>query len=203
MSKSRLQSPFRMVVMLCAMTACSMGFAEEDDRETRVDDEPEFNSPELIDGHFRLPPLGPPSIATDKIGNGRLPKSFRDGMSTPMRFLPESAAQRGADPTWSTIQWSAANTFSYPRYFEDRMLERHGHQRFGLFQPLASGARFFATVPMLPYLMKISPPCECEYSMGFYRSGSCAPKLLQRPPFDAHAAVVEAAAIAGGIVAFP
>ena len=36
------------------------------------------------------------------------------------------------------------------------MLERHGHERWCCAQPLASGARFFLTVPMMPYLMTVT-----------------------------------------------
>jgi hypothetical protein len=83
------------------------------------------------------------------------------------------------------------------------MLERHGHERFPALQPLASGARFFATVPMMPYLMSLSHPCDCESTLGYYRSGSCAPILHQQPPWDPKAALVEAAAVASVIAIFP
>ena len=83
------------------------------------------------------------------------------------------------------------------------MLERHGHERCGHLQPLASGARFFATVPMLPYLMTVREPCDCEYTLGYYRPGSSVPAMLQRPPYERHALIIESAAVAGAIIAFP
>jgi len=159
--------------------------------------------PEVIDGHFRMPRLLAPSIATDDIGNGRTPTSYRDQSDVPVERLPESASERGVIWNWTVCNWAAANTFSNPRYFEDRMLERHGHQRFGKFQPLASGARFFATVPMLPYLMTVREPCDQEYTLGYYRAGSRTPAFLQRPPYERRAVVAESAAIAGAIIAFP
>ena len=83
------------------------------------------------------------------------------------------------------------------------MLERHGHTRLGCLQPVASGARFLATVPMLPYLMTVRHPCDKEYTLGYYRSGSRAPALLQRPPYERRAVVAETAAITGAILVFP
>ena len=83
------------------------------------------------------------------------------------------------------------------------MLERHGQEHDSHLQPLVSGARFFATVPMLPYLMVVRDPFDCESTLGYYRSGSCAPMMLQRPPYERRAAIGEAAAIAATIIAFP
>jgi hypothetical protein len=160
--------------------------------------------PELVAGHFRLPPMQAPTIATGDIGNGRVPEGFRGGAQTPTESLPESPLQRGGQEWERTVcSWAAPNTFSYPRYFEDRMVERHGHLQLGHLEPFASGARFFATVPMLPYLMTIRDPCDCEYTLGYYRPGSCAPVMLQRPPLDRRAVIVESAAIAGAVIAIP
>jgi hypothetical protein len=159
--------------------------------------------PLVDDGRFVLPTLIAATTETKDIGNGRTPEGFRAGEQSPTRLLPESAQQR--QDTWQRTvgQWAAANTFSHPRYFEDRMLERHGHERCHYLQPLVSGARFFSQIPMLPYLATVRPPCDCEYTLGYYRSGSCAPPLLQRPPYERTAVAVEAAAIAGAIIAFP
>tara|TARA_R110002049_G_scaffold27321_2_gene93982 strand:+ start:41263 stop:41838 length:576 start_codon:yes stop_codon:yes gene_type:complete len=159
--------------------------------------------PRVEGGRIVLPILTAPTIQTADIGNGRVPEGFREGEPQPTQMLPESPADRGESWNWSVGQWAAADTFSHPRYFEDRMLERHGHERYPHLQPLASGARFFATVPMLPYLMIVRDPFECESTLGYYRSGSCAPIMLQRPPYERRAAIGEAAAIAGTIIAFP
>jgi len=139
----------------------------------------------------------------DDIGNGRIPAGFRGEDEAIIEALPESASDRGAPWNWTVSNWVAPNTFSNPRYFEDRMLERHGQKRFGYLQPFASGARFFATVPMLPYLMAIRDPCDCEYTLGYYRSGSPTPVMMQRPPRDRRAIIAESAAVAGVMIAFP
>lgn len=159
--------------------------------------------PEVVDGRFRIPPLVATTIATDDVGNGRTPTSYRDEAEAPVVPLPESAGQRAAGWNWSICNWAAPDTFSNPRYFEDRMLERHGHERFGRLQPFAAGTRFFVTIPMLPYLMTVYEPCDPEYSVGYFRSGTRAPALYQRPPYSRRAAVVEAAAIAGAFLAIP
>lgn len=159
--------------------------------------------PQMVDGHFQLPTMAAPSMSTENIGNGRVPEGFRGGENPPQTYLPEDPHQRGQDWEQSVCSWAAPNTYSRPRFFEDRMLERHGHERWGRFQSVASGARFFATLPALPYLMTVRNPCDCEYTLGYYRSGSCAPVMLQRPPLDKAAVVVESAAIAGAIIAFP
>ncbi|WP_168566198.1 hypothetical protein [Crateriforma spongiae] len=165
------------------------------DRNARV--------PSVEGGRFLLPKLEAPTTDMTEIGNGRLPDNFRGNAPTPVMALPESLFDRGLPASWTVKHWAAPNTFSLPRYFEDRMLERHGHERFPCATPLISGARFFATIPMLPYLATVRPPCDCEYTMGYYRVGSCAPRMLQRPPYEKRAVIAEAAAIAGAAVALP
>lgn len=157
----------------------------------------------LKDGRFVLPQIEALTTGTEAIGNGEVPLGFREGEVSPMIVLPESGTDRGLPWQWSSYQWAAANTFSHPLYFEDRMLERHGHQRHPYFQPLVSGGRFAAQAFMLPYLSAISPPCECEYSLGYYRAGSCVPAFKQRPPYQRKAAAAQATAIGTGIAILP
>ncbi len=97
-----------------------------------------------------------------------------------------------------SYQFAAANTFSHPRYFEDRMLERHGHERFPYLQPMVSGAKFFGTFPMLPYLMTVSPPADIEYQLGYFRPGTAVYPYIQRPPYQRDAVIVQGSAIAKG-----
>lgn len=158
--------------------------------------------PQVEEGKFVLPPLAAPTIATEQVGNGRVPEGIRDD-DFAVHPLPESAEQRMEGWNWTLCEWEAANTFSNPRYFEDRMLERHGHERFGHFQSAASGVRFVGSVAMLPYLMTLSPGCECEYTLGYYRPGSQVPGFLQRPPYDRDAAIIQSAAASGVMIIFP
>ena len=156
--------------------------------------------PELVHGRFHLPELKAVTINTDDVGTGKLPDGFRGDQTTPATVLPESGAQRmlggGELPwEWQVLNWTAANTFSHPRYFEDRMLERHGHQRFRYLQPAVSGIRFFTGTVMLPYLATVNRPCDCEYTLGYYRSGSCVHTYLQRPPLERKAVAAQGLAI--------
>ncbi|MCA9135290.1 MAG: hypothetical protein KDB00_00990 [Planctomycetales bacterium] len=157
----------------------------------------------LQQGRFVLPPIEALTTSTSAVGNGEVPLGFRDGNASPMVSLPESGIQRGLPWQWNEYRWAAANTFSHPLYFEDRMLERHGHQRYPHLQPLVSAGRFAAQAFMLPYQAAINPPCECQYSLGYYRAGSCAPALLQRPPYQRKAAAAQAAGIVKAVIIIP
>jgi hypothetical protein len=110
---------------------------------------------------------------------------------------------RGGD--WQRLQyhWTASQLRYRPLYFEDAMLERHGQSWHPLVQPVASGARFFATFPALPYAMTINPPRPARSTLGHFRPGSGAPFLLQRPPLQADAGLVEASVLVGLIFIIP
>lgn len=159
--------------------------------------------PDVTGGRIVLPSLRAVSLDTSTIGNGRLPDDFDSSEDVAAIALPEDPFARGMVAAGAVLPWTAPNTYSHPLYFEDRMLERHGHERWGCMQPIAAGARFFTTIPMLPYLATIQEPCDIVYSKGYYRAGSSAPCVMQRPPLERRAVVVEAAAIAGGIIALP
>lgn len=152
---------------------------------------------------LQLPPISAATTARAEIGNGSMPESLIGAPENSQTALPEQIAERDAAWAWSTYCFSAPNTFSNPLYFEDVMLERHGHERFPAIQPAVSGVRFFATVPMLPYLMAVRPPCECEYKMGHFRAGDCVHPYLQRPPYERKAVVVQGLATAGVAVGLP
>ncbi len=159
--------------------------------------------PAVTSGQLTLPSIMAATTSVSEIGNGSTPQEFRSPDETPLVDLPEAGMDRDSQWVSSDYQFAAADTFSHPRYFEDRMLERHGHQRFPLLQPMVSGARFFGTFPMLPYLMTVRPPGECESQLGYFRSGSCVYPYIQRPPYQRDAVIVEAATIAGASIALP
>lgn len=150
-----------------------------------------------------IPALIAPTTDVSQIGNRNLPKDFGGENLTARIPLPEGFADR--EPEWALTAyfWQAPNTFSHPLYFEEVMLERHGHERYRALQPMISGAKFFATLPMLPYLMTVQPACDFDYHLGYFRPGSCAPPLLQRPPYERRAAINQAAATAGAFLAIP
>ena len=159
--------------------------------------------PQAVNGSFQLPPLLAPSTAQNLAELRQVPKDFRNERKVPSIQLPESGKDRDEHWEWTTVKWKAPNTFSNPRYFEDRMLERHGHQSSERLQPLLSGARFFATIPMIPYLMAVSEPQEKEYTLGYYRTGSDVPSLRQRPPYERRGVLSEAAVVTGLFLLVP
>jgi len=158
-------------------------------------------------GRVVLPSLRAVTIATDEIGKGdskgSVPQAFDARVKDLEQSLIEEPVLRDPRWAWSTYEFAAANTFSHPLYFEDVMLERHGHERFPLLQPMVSGGRFFATIPLLPYLMTVRDPCGCEYKMGHFRTGDCVHPYCQRPPYVGRAAAVEALWITGGVLVIP
>ncbi|MEX2091160.1 MAG: hypothetical protein WD971_00710 [Pirellulales bacterium] len=148
--------------------------------------------------------LPPPSAqeqaaAPDEPGADWSPKPLAElstnivlpGGVLPRNYWTERAPQHVAffDPCGTTRGWPV-NTFNWvpscfcsnPLYFEEINLERYGYG-CGCFGPCcsscvqsaASAAHFFATVPALPYKMAVDCPCECDYTLGHYRPGSCPP----------------------------
>ena len=84
------------------------------------------------------------------------------------------------------------------------MLWKDRKSRFVLLVPpiiqlvlFASAANFFCTFPILPYKMGLEPPNECEYALGYYRPGDCAPYMLDPFPLSVRGALLEAAAWVG------
>lgn len=71
--------------------------------------------------------------------------------------------------------WDATCLCYRPLYFEETNLERYGYGCCACIQPAVSAAHFFGTIPALPYCMAEHCPCQCEYTLGHYRPGSCPP----------------------------
>jgi hypothetical protein len=107
--------------------------------------------------------------------------------------------------TWDciTYTWKASALCHKPLYFEEVALERYGHSRGPILDPLVSAAHFFVTVPLLPYEMGVEPPCECEYTLGYYRPGSCAPWIIDGIPISLRGMALECTAATGAGFAIP
>ena len=101
------------------------------------------------------------------------------------------------------FRWKASALVHRPLYFEDIGAERYGHTLSPCLQPLASATRFYASVFILPYKMGIERPCECVYSLGYYRPGSCAPHIIYRPLWSPRGAAYQTAAVTGLSFAVP
>ncbi len=98
-----------------------------------------------------------------------------------------SVGSRGsATRNWvpQTYTWKASAICHKPLYFENVQLERYGHSHGPFLQPLKSAAHFFTSLATLPYQTAINPPNECQYALGFYRPGNCAPWLKDPIPIS-------------------
>jgi len=102
-----------------------------------------------------------------------------------------------------TMTWKASALCHKPLYFEQIQLERYGHTSGPWSQPFLSGGHFILNIAALPYKMGINPMNECQYALGYYRPGSCAPWLLSPIPLSLQGAAAEAGAIFGGGALFP
>ena len=102
-----------------------------------------------------------------------------------------------------TFTWKASALTQKPLYFEDVQLERYGHTMGPWLQPARSGAHFFLNIAVLPYRMGIHPWNECQYSLGYYRPGSLAPRQLPAFPLNAKASLWQAGAMIGGVYLIP
>ena len=104
--------------------------------------------------------------------------------------LPEVCLidNRGGSPyrSWTpqVVTWKASNLCHKPLYFENIQLERYGHSRGPIAQPIHSTLHFFTRLVALPYMTGICPPNECEYALGYYRPGNCAPWLKEPIPIS-------------------
>ncbi len=99
--------------------------------------------------------------------------------------------------------WTASGLCHKPLYFEERQLERYGHTTGPFTEPVLSGAHFFLNVAVLPYKMGMNPPNECQYPLGYYRPGSCAPRLLPPVPISPRGALWQAGAVTGLVFLLP
>ncbi len=107
------------------------------------------------------------------------------------------------------VPWSAYSAPSVtqnfchrPLYFEEVNVERYGDSA-GAFQPAISAARFFGTIPLLPYKMALQRPADCTVDDSPYPPGSAAPRHREVPPLRIGPALVEAATMIGLIALIP
>jgi hypothetical protein len=103
----------------------------------------------------------------------------------------------------STFHYNASGLCHKPLYFEDVQLERYGHTAGPFRQPILSGAHFVISLASLPYQMAINPPTECQYALGYYRPGDCAPWMIQPIPLSLRGAAAEIAVALGMIYIIP
>jgi hypothetical protein len=157
------------------------------------------------------PELSQPLPNIKPIGQVNLPTSSGELITPPDHARPWLASQptvmhvTGTSRDWAVFEfrWAATAVAYHPLYFEEVNLERYGYSH-GLLQPAVSTAHFFGNLLTLPYHVVDTPPCECVYSLGYYRPGDCAP--YYHPgclPLNPCATAAEAATIVAMILVLP
>ncbi|WP_153555727.1 hypothetical protein [Roseimaritima sediminicola] len=116
---------------------------------------------------------------------------IRQAKHQPRRWTPQQ------------VTWKASGLCHKPLYFEDVNLERYGHTAGPIAQPLLSTAHFFTNIAVLPYKMGIHPPNECQYTLGYYRPGSCAPWVVPPVPISLRGALAQGAVMGGFVGLVP
>ena len=102
-----------------------------------------------------------------------------------------------------TMTWKASGIYHKPLYFEQIQTERYGHSFGPVAQPVISAAHFFGHALTLPYQMGIHPPGECQFALGHYRPGSCAPYLWPPFPLSIRGGLLQSSAVVGLVYAMP
>jgi hypothetical protein len=121
----------------------------------------------------------------------------------PTEFHPPADEYQIRDWTLTTFTWKASGVCHKPLYFEDVELERYGHTAGPVKQVALSGAHFFGNIFFLPYHLGLNPPNECQYALGYYRPGNCAPWLVPAVPLNARAFRMQVGTLTGGIALIP
>ncbi len=121
----------------------------------------------------------------------------------PTECLIEQVAYTPRTWTPTTMTYMASNLCHKPLYFEEVNLERYGHTAGPLCQPIVSSAHFFLNIAVLPYKMGVHSPHECQYALGYYRPGNCAPWIIPPVPLSVRGAWYQAAAVTGTALLIP
>ncbi|QEG41663.1 hypothetical protein UC8_36890 [Roseimaritima ulvae] len=141
-------------------------------------------------------------IPLNRISEGDLAYiSEQWGLPSECRIRQEDYTPRNWTP--SQVAWKASGLCHKPLYFEEVNLERYGHTAGPVAQPVLSTAHFFVNIAVLPYKMGIHPPTECQYTLGYYRPGSCAPWVVPPVPISLRGAIAEAAVVGGFVGLIP
>ncbi len=121
----------------------------------------------------------------------------------PTECLIEQVAFTPRQWTPTTMTYAASNLCHKPLYFEEVNLERYGHTAGPLAQPIISSAHFFLNIAVLPYKMGVHSPQECQYALGYYRPGNCAPWIIPPVPLSVRGAWYQATAVTGTALLIP
>jgi hypothetical protein len=146
-------------------------------------------------------PLGELGIDVE-IPAGEMPE---DVATTCWNTINATSGPFASQRCWSSsnYHWNATCLCHRPLYFEQINLERHGYGCCEALQPAASAAHFFGSVLALPYCMGAELPCECVYTLGHYRPGSCPPLRYHWPPLSARGILAAGGVYTGMVFIIP
>ena len=161
----------------------------------------------LIDYRFNQAQIQTDEGSVVKIAVDRLSQKdlcyLADTWGIPVECPLDTSIQYSREWTAVTMMWKASALCHKPLYFEQVQLERYGHTTGPFSQPFFSGGHFVLNIATLPYKMGINPMNECQYALGYYRPGSCAPWLLSPIPLSLRGGLMEAGFIFGGGALLP
>ncbi len=126
-----------------------------------------------------------------------------DLWNLPFRCGSGFEPQVGRDFIASTVQWKASGACQQSSVLRAGTVGAIRHDAGPIVQPLLSSAHFFLTIPILPYKMGINPMNECQYALGYYRPGNCAPYMLQPIPLSLRGGLAQTGAVLGMAAALP
>ena len=144
---------------------------------------------ELENGNKQLLPIG-------QLSEGDLAHINAD-WGLPRECRIEQVAYQPRQWAPAKVTWKASNLSHHPLYFESVNLERYGHTRGPLIEPVVQSAHFFGNLAILPYKMGVHGPRESQYALGYYRPGNEAPWIKQPLPISARGALAQAATMTG------
>ncbi|GAA5510148.1 hypothetical protein [Novipirellula caenicola] len=179
----------------------------QSDRQWRTIDGRPLASGRLVDLAYEKAVIQTAHGTTEELSINRLSEAdlayISENWGLPKECLIQQVAYTERSWQNTTMTWKASNLCHKPLYFEDVNLERYGHTRGPLWQPVVSSAHFFVNIAVLPYKMGVHAPNECQYALGYYRPGNCAPWIKPPVPISLRGGLTQAAAMTGAFWLIP
>ncbi|EMI19802.1 hypothetical protein RMSM_03274 [Rhodopirellula maiorica SM1] len=179
----------------------------QSERQWRTVDGRPLASGRLVDLAYEKAVIETAHGTTEELSINRLSEAdlayISDNWGLPKECLIQQVAYTERSWQSTTMTWKASNLCHKPLYFEDVNLERYGHTRGPLWQPVVSSAHFFVNIAVLPYKMGVHAPNECQYALGYYRPGNCAPWIKPPVPISLRGGLTQAAAMTGAFWLIP
>ncbi len=122
-------------------------------------------------------------------------------LATGISPSPEARSDLPDRPT-IVCAWAPWTICYRPLYFEDIPLERYG-ENWGALQTFVSAGRFYKDLALIPYKVVVRPPRSLVCDNGFSRCGDEPLPGYTDCIWRWDAAMVEAALVAGIVVALP